>query len=78
MCGVGTGNIVRYDSHKLYEIRLKRAVPLRIKRAIDRHIVLDDDTDSLTVLVEPQEASKFDTLLKDNGISHDILVRLML
>lgn len=77
-----SGQIVRYDNHKLYEIRLNSGLAARIKRQIDRHTILDHDknnqNETLTVLVEPHKASAFETLLNNNSISHEILVRSLL
>lgn len=77
-----SGDAVRYESHKLYEVRLEPGVSPRIKREIDRHILLHHvesyQNANLTVLVEPHEAARFETILKTNSISHGILVRLVL
>lgn len=81
MFGAASADTVRYDSHKLYEIHLESGLSPRLRREIDRHIILDhgesQQNSGLTVLVEPHEAPRFETVLNDNNIIHKILVRLL-
>ncbi|XP_037027417.1 zinc carboxypeptidase-like [Bradysia coprophila] len=75
--GIVKGEKIRYDRHKLYEISLASDMSLRVKREIDRHIALDQKQSeqnlNVTLLVEPHEVPRFESLLASNNISHEEL-----
>lgn len=76
--GIVNSEKVRYDRHKLYEVRLPSVVPSRVKREINRHITLDQQRSeqnlNVTLLVKPDEVPRFENLLIMNRISHEELV----
>ncbi len=73
-----TSKKVRYDEHKLYSIRIETETDSRIKREIDRLTTVDYKQNrenlNVTVLVEPHDAPRLESLLKANNVSHEALV----
>ncbi|KAJ6623370.1 Zinc carboxypeptidase A 1 [Pseudolycoriella hygida] len=67
---------VRYDEYKLYDIHLVPIPPPRIKKEIFGHIIIRHrgETKNITILVPPDSVQNVNQFLKNNKISHQILV----